>query len=118
VLDRKTFREENYQEQVSIRTSASDEDADPLLCPPYVMGYSLARKEWCRFFVDFIREVEWKKDAFESLIMSDNQKLVLQALVSSHAYPTNARDHTQQKGKGLVMLLHGTPGSGKTLTAG
>lgn len=42
---------------------------------------------------------------------------MLEALVSSHSFPVNARDQPEQKGKGLVILLHGTPGSGKTLTA-
>ncbi|KAK7966482.1 uncharacterized protein PG986_000759 [Apiospora aurea] len=31
--------------------------------------------------------------------------------------PLSARDQSLAKGKGLGLLLHGTPGSGKTLTA-
>jgi SpoVK/Ycf46/Vps4 family AAA+-type ATPase len=40
-------------------------------------------------------------------------------LVSSHRFPDpeNIRDQGELKGKGLVILLHGAPGSGKTLTA-
>ncbi|CEJ58536.1 hypothetical protein PMG11_07190 [Penicillium brasilianum] len=53
----------------------------------------------------------------DSLIVGDRQKLVLQSLVTSHLYPDDARDQMRQKGKGLVVLLYGTPGSGKTLTA-
>jgi ATP-dependent 26S proteasome regulatory subunit len=37
--------------------------------------------------------------------------------VTSHRYPEDVRNQTEQKGKGLVILLHGSPGSGKTLTA-
>jgi ATP-dependent 26S proteasome regulatory subunit len=65
-----------------------------------------------------IHDVEWQKDAFERLIVKDNQKKILLPLVSAHAFPTDVRDGMQQKGKGLVVLLHGSPGSGKTLTAG
>ena len=107
-------------EQVEVRSDPAGIDSDSalMLCPPFAYGYSLARKEWCRFYVDNIKEVNWKPNAFDELILGDRQKDVLRALVSSHSFPANARDETQQKGKGLVMLLHGTPGSGKTLTAG
>lgn len=81
------------------------------------MGYSLSRKTWCKFLIDNTSEVRWKPDVWERLILSAEQKEVLEALVSSHHFPANARDQPEQKGKGLVILLHGTPGSGKTLTA-
>lgn len=81
------------------------------------MGYSLSRKGWCQFFVDNTSEVRWKEDVWDKLILSGEQKEVLEALVSSHRFPENARDQPEQKGKGVVVLLHGTPGSGKTLTA-
>lgn len=92
-------------------------EPEPLLCPPYALGYSLSRKDWCRFFVDSTKDVKWKQNVWETLILSDEQKRVLQALVTSHSFPENARDQPEQKGKGLVILLHGSPGSGKTLTA-
>jgi AAA+ superfamily predicted ATPase len=92
-------------------------EPDTLLCPPFAIGFSLSRKCWCRFFVDSISDVLWKKDVWQSLILDEDEKMVLQALVSSHRYPDNPRNQPEQKGKGLVMLLHGAPGSGKTLTA-
>ena len=97
---------------------SSPSDVDYKLCPPFACGYSLARKEWSRFYIDQIKDVDWRNDAFDELILGDRQKHVLRALVSSHAFPPNARDERQQKGRGLVILLHGTPGSGKTFTAG
>lgn len=116
VVDRKTFQEENHLEQVAIHSQGST--LESMLCPPFAYGYSLTRKEWCRFYIDDIREVQWNGNPFESLIIGNDQKLLLRALVTSHAFPENARDQVQQKGRGLVILLHGTPGSGKTLTAG
>ena len=115
VIDRKTFQEDNHLSQVGIKPDP--ETINKMLCPPFVYGFSLARKEWCRFYLTLIREINWKKNRFDSLVMNDSQKKLLQALVSSHAFPDNPRDHMEQKGKGLVILLHGTPGSGKTLTA-
>lgn len=115
VIDRKTFQEDYHLSQVSI--SPDPDTLDKLLCPPFVFGYSLARKEWCKFYIPQISEIQWRKDSFDSLILKKNQKVLVQALVSSHNFPENPRDQMQQKGKGLVILLHGSPGSGKTLTA-
>lgn len=113
LLDRKTFQEEQYDSQVSIKVAKPE----LILCPPFAIGYSLIRKDWCRFFIDKMKDVEWKQSMWDSLILSPTQKKVLQALVTSHTFPDNARDQPEQKGKGLVILLHGAPGSGKTLSA-
>ncbi|KAH7026928.1 P-loop containing nucleoside triphosphate hydrolase protein [Macrophomina phaseolina] len=94
-----------------------DAVADPLLCPPFVYGYSLETKEWCKFFLDCLHPVDWIPDAMGSLIVSEAQRNLVQALVSSHQFPDQARNESALKGKGLIILLHGTPGSGKTLTA-
>jgi hypothetical protein len=97
---------------------ASSNDLDPRLCPSYVYGFSLEKKEWCKFFVDSLSDVTWKEDALDFLILPKSQKRLLQGLVSGHKFPDRARDEVGLKGKGLVVLLHGVPGSGKTLTAG
>ncbi|KAH6682238.1 P-loop containing nucleoside triphosphate hydrolase protein [Plectosphaerella plurivora] len=114
VLDRKTFEEDNFDRHVKVQ---EQDEPELMLCPPYSIGFSLDRKEWCRYLVDNLREVTWKDDAWKSLILDEEEKTVLQALVTSHRYPGNARNQPEQKGKGLVILLHGTPGSGKTLSA-
>ena len=115
VIDRKTFQEDNNLAQVAVKPDTIT--LDVRLCPPFVYGFSLARKEWCRFFVPLISDIAWNPDSFDSLILGENQKSLLRALVSSHSFPGAPRDQAQQKGKGLVVLLHGKPGSGKTLTA-
>jgi hypothetical protein len=89
-----------------------------MLCPPYTYGYSLARKNWCKFYIDCLSDIEWNRSALDILVLTERRKSVLEALVFSHAFPDLVRDETKQKGKGLVILLHGSPGSGKTLTAG
>lgn len=91
---------------------------DVSLCPSYVYGFSLEKKEWCRFFVDNLSAVEWVPNALDSLILPAPQKRLLQGLVTGHKFPDRARNVAGLKGKGLVVLLHGVPGSGKTLTAG
>jgi len=86
---------------------------DPLLCPPFVHGFSPALKQWCQFSIDQIEEPKWVENAFDRVILNPAPKKVIKSLVSSHEFPdTAARDQQELKGKGLVMLLHGTPGTG------
>ncbi|KAF4416311.1 TOB3 (member of AAA-ATPase family) [Fusarium acutatum] len=114
VLDRKTFEEDNYSHVTMIEEV---DDPELFLCPPYALGYSTGRKEWCRYLVDNLKDVTWNENAWSSLILDQEQKQVLKALVMSHKHPERVRSLSEQKGKGLVVLLHGTPGSGKTLSA-
>lgn len=101
-MDRKTYEEENSNFATTIHEV---EDPELFLMPPFLMGYSMDRKDWCRYLVDNIKDIAWKGDAWSSLILQPEQKSVLEALVMSHEYPSNARNHPEQKGKGLVVLL-------------
>lgn len=67
--------------------------------------------------MDNMKDVQWKHNIWGSLVLGQSQKIVLQSLITSHVFPGNVRDQPKQKGKGLVILLHSSPGSGKILTA-
>lgn len=109
---------EKYRAWVEARFG-SLEKANRVLCCPYIFGFSLQRKEWCKFIVKNLQDIEWNTDALPGLVLPEMQKKILQALVTSHEFPSSdVREESQQKGRGLVILLHGSPGSGKTLTAG
>ena len=96
-----------------------DGPKDPLiLCPPYVHGYYLNMRCWCQLFVDSVKPTTWNPAAFDSVIMDGPQKETLQALVKRHRFAVTTRNETELKGKGLVIVLHGPPGTGKTCTAG
>ncbi|KAH0552894.1 hypothetical protein GP486_006905 [Trichoglossum hirsutum] len=93
-------------------------EKDILLCPPFVLGFSLLNKKWCRFIIDCVEEVELNADAFNQLIIADGHKELIQAMVESHVEGDDSFDDIiQGKGKSLIFLLHGAPGVGKTLTA-
>lgn len=59
------------------------------------------------------------REAFSHLIIRENKKKLILSLVSEHgSEDDDSDDHITGKGKGLVFLLHGPPGVGRTLTAG
>ncbi|RPA77184.1 P-loop containing nucleoside triphosphate hydrolase protein [Ascobolus immersus RN42] len=91
-----------------------------LLCSPTVLGFSFPDKLWLELAVANIHEIEWNSDAFDSLVLPTEQKNIVRALVESHTINKSRNgfdDVVKGKGKGLVAVLHGRPGVGKTLTA-
>ncbi len=94
-------------------------DDDYLICDHTVPGFSLARKRWCYFEVEFLHEASFDEGAFEALLLPAEQKDMIQSLVKVHGdEQLRFDDIISGKGKGMIFLLHGMPGVGKTLTAG
>jgi SpoVK/Ycf46/Vps4 family AAA+-type ATPase len=90
-----------------------------LIASPVVLGFAFSEKLWLEFTVSGIADIDWNEGAFDSLVLPDNQKSIVRALVESHTFHAaqNIDDVIQGKGRGLVAVLHGPPGTGKTLTA-
>ena len=68
-------------------------------------------------YVDHISEVVWNKKAFESLVIDEKSKELVQALITNQLTVEKSTDLIGGKGNGLTILLHGGPGTGKTFTA-
>jgi SpoVK/Ycf46/Vps4 family AAA+-type ATPase len=66
-----------------------------------------------------MRYVRWSKEIFENrLVLKPQKKELINALVTVHtASRPGKMDIVDGKGRGLILLLHGGPGTGKTLTA-
>lgn len=99
-------------------TGQSDEEY--LICPPDIRCFFLAEQQWGGILVEHISAVRWSEGAFDKLQMHPSQKETIKALVRGFD-PHRAVDFDdviQYKGRGLVFLLHGEPGLGKTFTAG
>lgn len=87
-------------------------------CASFVKGYALKTKQWLSFFVDEVKPIVWNGSAFGNLVLPPAQKELIRAFVSAQTkYKDSFDDVISGKGKGIIMLLSGGPGIGKTLTA-
>ena len=57
--------------------------------------------------VDRIKDVDWNKKAFENLVVDEDTKHLVQALISIQVKAEKSTDLISGKGNGLIMLLHG-----------
>ncbi|KAL0937480.1 AAA family ATPase [Colletotrichum truncatum] len=97
---------------------------DPLLeddffmcLPTTIPGFNMQKKEWVKLDVAFIEDVTWNHRAFEHLVIDDDTKELVKAVVTTKLRADENTDLILGKGNGLFILLHGGPGTGKTLTA-
>jgi len=80
-------------------------------------GYSLKLKKWLDFYIEQVEEITWNTDAFDKLVLPADQKELILAFSESQLEGTTFDDVISGKGKGIICLLSGPPGVGKTLTA-
>ncbi|KAL0574391.1 hypothetical protein V5O48_007566 [Marasmius crinis-equi] len=123
MIDATSFRQFepncSYNDGVYHTLDSSDlTDDDFLICTPVVLGFCFGVKKWGGFAIDRLEDIEWSNEAFESLVLGEQQKTLIRALVEQHTKRSeNFDDIVKGKGRGLVGLLCGNPGCGKTLTA-
>lgn len=67
--------------------------------------------------MDKFHPVTWNKNAFKRLVLEEKTKEMIYALVDIQTATKRMDDIITGKGNGLIVLLHGSPGTGKTLTA-
>jgi hypothetical protein len=100
-------------------TPALTED-DYFICQSHTIAFALDQKAWvCGVRISQLEEITWDGDPFKSLQLSDETKNLVERLVRGF---NNRKEDVYDdiipgKGKGLIFLLHGPPGLGKTLTA-
>jgi hypothetical protein len=127
MIDTEGFKEnrpnhigETYSEsKVGFKDANEQSEEHHLICDNEVLGYSLIDKRWCAFRLDLVEDIKCSERAFDGLLLPSEQKETILSLVRVHTNETlKFNDLIQEKGKGMIFLLHGEPGVGKTLTAG
>ncbi|RNJ52176.1 hypothetical protein D7B24_004224 [Verticillium nonalfalfae] len=102
------------------RIDRSEENLPPdtiMLLPATIYGFSFQEKKWVNLNVENFFPVNWNKKAFERLVLDPKTKEMIYALVDVQSSAEKMDDIIKGKGNGLIVLLHGSPGTGKTLTA-
>lgn len=128
--ERGTFRESKKHLFEFIDDEENLTPEHRVLLPSKVHGFVLRTRKWATFDIDLISHPDYISGWPQLVIDEDNKKTVL-ALVDNHErpgpegdMPARQNDHVlssvdlvQGKGRGLIILLHGEPGVGKTSTA-
>ncbi|KAJ5548559.1 hypothetical protein N7513_005793 [Penicillium frequentans] len=107
--------------------NAEDLNRDQMALLPFmVYGFVLRSRKWATFDIESISDVQYT-DGWQNLVINDSIKETVLAMVENHEnIPSKSEgrvgslpsvDLIQGKGKGLIILLHGEPGVGKTSTA-
>lgn len=96
-------------------------DEHRLIATPLLRGYALKEKKWLAFHLDSVKEIVWNEQAFDSLVLphaqQDLKELILAFAKAQSKHLDAFDDVVQGKSRGVIMLLSGPPGVGKTLTA-
>ena len=84
-----------------------------LCCSSKVLAFSLRNRTWRFVKVSQLGPVNFRDDAFKKLAIKGKHKTVVKAMVRSYLdNEATSRDLIQGKGRGLVVLPHGSPGTG------
>lgn len=96
-------------------TTGLVKDEDLWRCYNRVHGFSMRLKRWGWLDVQGLSSVKWRSDAFSQLVLSPEHKKTILHLVKH--YGNSFSDFIDGKSGGLIFLLSGPTGVGKTLTA-
>ncbi|KAF3801960.1 putative inactive ATP-dependent zinc metalloprotease FTSHI 3 [Colletotrichum gloeosporioides] len=89
-----------------------------IISTPVMLGFCFSNSRWGAFAMSRLVDVEWNHEAFEDLVLEAPTKVLVRSLVKQHSSQGDGLDDiVSGKGKGIICLFSGPPGSGKTLTA-
>ncbi|KAF7928403.1 hypothetical protein EAE99_005160 [Botrytis elliptica] len=127
IIDPEAFDDHNWEEAPKVSIFPADSDDTPkklshgdefMLCTSTVRGYSLSSKSWATFLIGGIKKIEWNESCVSKLMLPNGYKELLSSLVEQQMRADDGfDDFIKQKGQGLIILLSGNPGVGKTLTS-
>ncbi|KAF3228107.1 hypothetical protein TWF191_003045 [Orbilia oligospora] len=118
MIDTMTYRKMHPQSSLAKEPLVDElgermEDDSPLeggqilVLPSTIYGFHVQEKKWFNLKVDFIQDISWNKMAFKSLVIDEDTKDLVVALVSNKIAAEAGTDLMSNKGNGLIILLHG-----------
>ncbi|KAF5966097.1 AAA family ATPase [Fusarium bulbicola] len=114
----------------SLREAMEDEeyitDDDKLITSYRVFGFIMRSRKWAKLYLTYLGPMKGQ-NTFDLLVLPPGHREMVESLVTQHFLDkASAYDETDEvdivrgkgsAGKGLILLLHGAPGVGKTTTA-
>ena len=88
-----------------------------IFCWSALVGFSFTTKAWGHVLVEGLSQIDFFDPAFDRLVLSEERKQIISAVVRQGSIIPQKEDLIRSKQGGLIFLLHGPPGVGKTLTA-
>lgn len=77
-------------------------------------GFDLERKSWGLFDIDEVEAIKFNENAWKHIVLDESSKNVIEGVVGAFDFSEEAVADEEQTG--LVILLHGPTGTGKTAT--
>ncbi|KAK9425272.1 putative AAA+ ATPase domain-containing protein [Seiridium unicorne] len=112
------------------RYDGTPQGDDVLLLPDRVFGFVLRTRRWACLQLGLdtpdnpqagLQEMKPNADAWNHLEINPGHRSVIESLMKTHFGKDKSErrqfDLIKDKGKGIILLLHGVPGVGKTSTA-
>ncbi|CAG8676600.1 41470_t:CDS:2 [Gigaspora margarita] len=122
-LPDKSQIELNHRNRIYLKHNELFNENNYFLATGFVYGFSFALKKWGKFEVSKLTPIKFKVDVFDELVIPERKKELLKGLVNYYRPRNNTTtigdslDLIPDKGNGCIILCHGSPGTGKTLTA-
>ncbi|KAK3370984.1 hypothetical protein B0T24DRAFT_530547 [Lasiosphaeria ovina] len=98
-------------------------DGERLIVTYRVFGFIMRSRKWAQLDLTHLGPPKGE-NTFDLLVLPPGHRNMVESLVTQHYLDkasaldeTDERDIVHGKGKGLILLLHGAPGVGKTTTA-
>lgn len=114
-----SYDDGGYKRSRSSEGEDKEMDAVPadmlFACPGWIKGFSFVSKRWGEFSIEGLSPAVYNDKAFDQLVLKPKTKKMVRALVENSS--GTFQDIIYGKGGGIIFLLHGDPGVGKTLTA-
>ncbi|GAP86570.1 putative AAA family protein [Rosellinia necatrix] len=105
-------------------------DEDLALLPSRLFAYALRDRKFIVIDISKLKEIPPVSNQFDDLEIPQNHKTMILSIVYDHfekkkvrqaaalqGFEAHDQDFIRGKGRGIVILLHGAPGVGKTATA-
>ncbi|KAK7418117.1 hypothetical protein QQX98_004092 [Neonectria punicea] len=98
-------------------------DSERLIITYRVFGFIMRSRKWAQLDLTYLGPAKGE-NTFDLLVLPPGHRNMVESLVTQHyldmasaSDETDEMDIVRGKGKGLIILLHGAPGVGKTTTA-